>query len=268
MCALLGIGLAILVSLGRKETMLGPKKMLHAIEDGARTTLSIGALSGGLGMIIGITGLTGLGLNLSSALVDISGGNLLILLILTAIAAMVLGMGMPTAGVYLFCALILAPALITLEVEPIAAHMFIFYFGLAGLVTPPVAMAAYAAAPIAGSPFFQTGWQAMRLSLPIYIVPFVFVYRGGLLLLGEPQTVIISILITLGITIAFVHGITGWSFFARLGWKRRLIFLASGLLLTVPNMRVTILGLFLFALVFLIEIWLARSEGVRRITRE
>ena len=235
MCALLGLVLSILVSFMRRETMLGPRKVLYAIEDGARSTLSVGALSGGLGMIIGICGLTGLGLNLSSALVDISGGNLFLLLVLTALAAMVLGMGMPTAGVYLFCALILGPALITLGVNPIAAHMFIFYFGLAGLLTPPVALAAYAAAPIAGSPPFQTGWQAMRLSLPLYIVPFVFIYRGGLLLAGQPQDVIISILLTLGITVAVVHGISGWSFFTRLGWKRRFIFLVAGLLLAVPK---------------------------------
>jgi TRAP transporter 4TM/12TM fusion protein len=264
MCAILAMGLCVVVSFARRDTMLGPKKMLHAIEDGARSTLSLGALSGGLGMIIGIMGLTGLGLNLSGALIDLSGGNLLILLILTAFAAMVLGMGMPTAGVYLFCALILGPALIQLGVIPIAAHMFIFYFGLAGLLTPPVAMAAYTAAPIAGAPFFLTGWQAMRLSIPLYVIPFVFIYRSGLLLVGEPLAVIISILLTLGITIAFVHGITGWSFFTHLGWKRRFIFLVSGLLIAIPKSGFTLVGVALFVIMFLSEVGVAwrkrRSE--------
>ena len=260
MCAILGMGLCIVVSFARRATMLSPKKMLHTIEDGARSTLSIGALSGGLGMIIGITGLTGLGLNLSGALIDMAGGNLFILLLLTALAAMVLGMGMPTAGVYLFCAIILGPALIQLGVIPMAAHMFIFYFGLAGLLTPPVAMAAYAAAPIAGSPFFLTGWQAMRLSIPLYIIPFVFIYRSGLLLVGEPQDIIISILLTLGITIAFVHGVTGWSFFSHLAWKPRLIFLVSGLLLAVPKSSIPLVGVTLFVIMFLYEIVVARRN--------
>lgn len=251
MCALFAMGLSILVSFAKKETMLGPKKMLSAIEDGTKNLISIGALSGGLGMIIGICGLTGLGINLSTALIDISGGNLLILLFLTAIAAIILGMGMPTASVYLFCAITLGPALIKLGVDPMAAHMFIFYFGLAGLLTPPVALASYAAAPIAGASPFLTGWQGMRISLPLYIVPFIFIYNNGLLLKGGPQAIIIPILLTLIIMVALVHGVTGWNFFTPIGGKRRFIFLVSGLLLIIPNWKAVLLGLFLFTLTYL-----------------
>lgn len=253
MCALLGIGLSILVSFVRRETILGPRKIIYALEDGAKNLISIGVLSGGLGMIIGITGLTGLGINLAGGLIDISGGNLLILLFLTAIAAIVLGMGMPTAGVYLFCAITLGPALIKLGVDPMAAHMFIFYFGLAGLLTPPVALAAYAAAPIAGASPFLTGWQGMRISLPLYIVPFIFIYYSGLLLKGGFQAILIATLLTLVIMVALVPGMTGWSFFGPVGWKKRFIFFVASFLLIIPNWKTILLGLALFAIVYFLE---------------
>jgi TRAP transporter 4TM/12TM fusion protein len=251
MCALFAMGLSILVSFVKKETMLGPKRIIYALEDGAKNLISIGVLSGGLGMIIGICGLTGLGINLSGALIEISRGNLLILLVLTAVAAFILGMGMPTASVYLFCAITLGPALIKLGVDPMAAHMFIFYWGLVGLLTPPVALAAYAAAPIVGASPFLTGWQAVRISLPIYIVPFIFIYQGGLLLRGGFQDIIITNLITLIIMIAFVHGATGVNFFTNIGWRKRIIFLVSGLLLIIPNWKAVLIGLFLFTLTYL-----------------
>lgn len=265
-CALLGMVLAIVVSFARKKTMLGPRKLLRTIEEGARTTLSLGALCAGLGMIIGICGLTGLGINLSSVLIEISGNNLPILLVLTAGAAVILGMGMPTAGVYLFLAFLLAPALIILGVKPMAAHLFILYFGLAGLITPPVALSAYAAAPIAGASPYATGWQAMRLSLPLYIIPFLFVYHEGLLLNGGILEIITSIAITLVVTVAFVHGIAGSSFFRPLGWQNRIIFLVAGFLLLIPkNIKTIILGLSLFTAVFCFELWRAYQKSKRTI---
>jgi TRAP-type uncharacterized transport system fused permease subunit len=269
MCALLAMGLSILVSFVRKDTIMGPKKIIYALEDGAKSLISIGVLSGGLGMIIGICGLTGLGVNLSGGLIEISGGNLLLLLSLTAIAAFILGMGMPTASVYLFCAITLGPALIKLGVEPMAAHMFIFYWGLVGLLTPPVALAAYAAAPIANASPFLTGWQAVRISLPLYIVPFIFIYWEGLLLKGGPQGIIIAILLTLVIMVALVHGMTGWNFFKPIGWKKRIIFLVSSILLIIPNWKTILLGLLLFGITYFHEtLLLARSKSMGNLMKE
>jgi TRAP transporter 4TM/12TM fusion protein len=253
MCALLGMGLSVLVSFVRKETMLGPRRLLRAIEDGARSTISIGVLSGGLGMIIGICGLTGLGVNLSGGLIDLSGGNLPLLLFFTAVAAVILGMGMPTASVYLFCALTLAPALIKLGVEMMAAHMFIFYWGLVGLLTPPVALAAYAAAPIANASPFMTGWQAVRISLPLYIVPFIFVYRGGILMKGGPQDIFLAIFLTAVIMVALVGGMTGWNMVSRIGWTRRFLFFASTFLLLIPAWWAVLSGLILFVFPYLLD---------------
>lgn len=263
MCALLGMGLSVVVSFARKETMLGPRKIVRAIEDGARSTISIGVLSGGLGMIIGMCGLTGLGVNLAGGLIEVSGGNLPFLLFLTAIAAVILGMGMPTASVYLFCALTLAPALIKLGVEMMAAHMFIFYWGLVGLLTPPVALAAYAAAPLANASPFMTGWQAVRISLPLYIVPFIFVYRGGLLLKGGPQDIIVAILLTSVVMVLLVGGMTGYNMISRIGWKKRALFLASALLLVIPTSWAAASGLILFAILYLFEIPKLLARGRR-----
>jgi TRAP-type uncharacterized transport system fused permease subunit len=187
-------------------------------------------------------------------LIDISGGNLLILLTFTAIAAIILGMGMPTAGVYLFCALMLAPALIKLGVNPMAAHMFIFYFGLAGLLTPPVAMAAFTAAPIAGASYFSIGWQAVKLSIPLYIVPYIFIYNNGLLLRGGVQSIGTSILITLVIMVALVHGVTGCNFFTTISWSKRIIFLVSGILILIPNLKMMLIGLILFGISYFFDI--------------
>jgi len=265
-CALLGMVLSIVVSFARKETMLGPRKLLHSIEEGARSTLSLGALCGGLGMIIGICGLTGLGINLSSGLVEISGKNLPILLFLTAGSALILGMGMPTAGVYLFLAFLLAPALTTLGVKPMAAHLFVLYFGLAALVTPPVALAAYAAAPIAGASLYDIGWQAMRLSLPLYVVPFLFVYNEGLLLNGSILQIITSTTISVVIMVALVHGVAGSTFFGPIGWQSRIFSLVAAFLLLIPkNIKTTILGLSLFTAVFCFEICRAYQKSKRSI---
>ncbi len=269
MGALLGIGLSILVSFFRKDSRLGPKKILDVIEEGAKGSLSIGALSGGLGIIIGICGLTGLGINLSNVLIDISGGNLLVLLTFTAIAAIILGMGMPTAGVYLFCALMLGPALVKLGVNPMAAHMFIFYFGLAGLLTPPVAMAAFTAAPIAGASYFSTGWQAVRLSIPLYIVPYIFIYNNGLLIRGGPQAIVVAILITLVIMVALVHGVTGWNFFTSIRWEKRIIFFVSSILLIIPNLKTILTGLILFGIIYVFDtVSMIRSKNKRDLTKD
>ena len=270
MCALLGMGLSIVVSFARKETRLGPRKMLRAIEDGARNTISIGVLSGGLGMIIGICGLTGLGVNLSGGLIDLSGANLPLLLFFTAVAAVILGMGMPTASVYMFCALTLAPALIKLGVEIMAAHMFIFYWGLVGLLTPPVALAAYAAAPIANASPFMTGWQAVRISLPLYIVPFIFIYRGGLLLKGGPQDILLAVFLTSVIMVALVGAMTGWDMISRIGWWKRFLFLASTFLLLIPAWWAILFGLSLFVIPYLFAIpgLLARGKRMEHIAGE
>lgn len=263
LCAILGILLCFPISFIKKETALTPKRIVQALESAARGSISVGALCAGIGLIIGTFNLTGLGINLSNILVDLAGGNITILLILTAIIAIILGMGMPTAGVYLICALMLGPALIKLGLPPIAAHMFILYFGLASLVTPPVALAAYTAAPIAGANPFKTSWLAALISLPLYVVPFIFVNYPGLLLIGNAKDIIIAILVVLGALMGWFYAIEGHSFLSKIDWRWRLPALLGLFLIVYPSFIMTLIGTGIILLIFLIDIFIAIKLKVR-----
>jgi len=256
MCALIAMSLSFFISLRKKDTILTPKRIIRTIDSAARSSIGIGALCAGIGIIIGTTSLTGLGINLSNMLVDLSGGNVTVLLILTAIVAIILGMGMPTAGVYFFCALMLAPALISLGITPMAAHMFILYFGLAALITPPVALAAYTAAPIAGSDPLKTGWIAALMALPLYILPFVFVNHPGLLFIGNIKDVIVAVTIAAGLLMAWFYGIEGYSCLRKIEWQWRLPSLLGIILIVYPNFVLTLIGTGMILLIFFLDVLL------------
>jgi len=251
MCALLGIGLAIIVSFFRKETWLKPKKLVGVLEDSAVSTIAIGGLCAGLGIIIGLAGLTGLGINLSDALIKVCGGNLVMLLFTTAIVAIILGMGMPTAGVYLFCVLVLAPALIRSGIPAMAAHMFILYFGLVGLITPPVALAAYAAAPIAEADPFKTGWLAVKLSAPLYVVPFIFVQYTGLLLMGSFLDIVLACCVSIAMLISFYAVLYAFTLYRFIGLVQRILYLVATCLLFYP--KTSLVGIMLCIALFLYD---------------
>jgi len=257
MCALVAIGLSFFISFKKKDTVLTPRKIIRTIDRAARDSIGIGALCAGIGVIIGTTNLTGLGINLSNILVSLSGGNITVLLILTAIVAIILGMGMPTAGVYFFCALMLGPALISLGIIPMAAHMFIFYFGLAALITPPVALAAYTAAPIAGSDPFKTGWIAALLALPLYILPFVFVHHPGLLFFGNIWNIFIAVAIAAALLMAWFYGLEGYSCLRKIEWRWRLPSVLGLFFIVYPNFILTLIGTALIWLIFFLDIVLS-----------
>ena len=144
------------------------------------------------GIVIGMLMLTGLGLRLSGVIVDLSGGNLPILLIYTMIASLVLGLGLPTVAAYIVLAVLVAPAMIQLGVPPLAAHLFVFYFGIISAITPPVALASFTAAAIAGSDPMRTSWLSMRLGFAAYIVPFFMVYNPALIMQGSWSAILLS----------------------------------------------------------------------------
>lgn len=144
----------------------------------------------GAGFLIGVLNVTGLGFALTLALLDLAGGSLIGLLGVAAVACVVLGMGMPTTGVYVLLATLIAPALIRAGVEPFAAHFFVLYFGLMSMLTPPVAIAAFSAASISGASPMATGWSAMRLGWVAYVIPFMFVWSPSLLMIGAPTDIV------------------------------------------------------------------------------
>ena len=156
-----------------------------AFRAGALGALEVAAACATSGIIIGMLMLTGLGLRFSGMLIDLAGGSLPVLLVLTMLASLVLGMGMPTLGAYIVLAVLVAPSLVQMGVDPLAAHLFIFYFGVISAITPPVCMAAFAAAAISGAHPMRTGVTAFRLGIAVFIVPFIMVYHPALVLNGS-----------------------------------------------------------------------------------
>lgn len=157
------------------------------------SSLDILMIVAGAGFIIGTLHITGLGFALTVMLVEFGGGNLVVLLLIAAVLCIILGMGMPTAGVYILLAVLVAPSLVKVGIEPIAAHMFILYLGMMSLITPPVAVAAFFAANIARAPPMRTGWTAVRFGWTAFVVPFLFVFSPSLLLQGDPLDLVVDV---------------------------------------------------------------------------
>ncbi len=157
------------------------------------SSLDILMIVAGAGFIIGTLHITGLGFALTVLLVEFGDGSLLLLLVIAALLCIILGMGMPTAGVYILLAVLIAPALAEVGIDPLAAHMFILYLGMMSLITPPVAVAAFFAASIAGAPAMKTGWTSVRFGWTAFVVPFLFVFSPSLLLQGRPLDLVIDV---------------------------------------------------------------------------
>jgi TRAP transporter 4TM/12TM fusion protein len=166
--------------------------VLGVLEQTGRYLLGLVAVTAVAGVVIGVLQYTGLGFRMALLLTELAGGNLPLLLVLTAAVAMLLGMGMPTVAVYVLMATLVAPALVRLGVPPLAAHLFVFYFGMLSMITPPVCLAAYTAATIGGCDFWQAGWAAMRLAAVAYVVPFLFALDPSLIGRGPLWAVVLA----------------------------------------------------------------------------
>jgi TRAP-type uncharacterized transport system fused permease subunit len=173
---------------------MGPRAIWDALERGAVNTLTAASACACAGIIIGVVALTGLGLKFTSIVLAVAAGNLLPALFLTMIAGLVLGMGLPTTPAYIVMAALLIPALMSMGVNMVAAHMFAFYFALFSAFTPPLALASYAGAGVAKADSWQTGIAAVKLGATAYIVPFMVAFSPALLLIGSPDETIRSVL--------------------------------------------------------------------------
>jgi TRAP transporter 4TM/12TM fusion protein len=244
------LGALIIVSSFKKESRLTPTKLLSALEDSARGMMSIAPLCTTIGILVGSIAITGAGTRFTSQLLSISGGNLMIILILTASAAFILGMGMTAVSVYILTVILLAPALIKAGVEPISAHMFLFYFGCLSFITPPVCVGAYIAAGISGGDPWKTGFRAVHLGFAAFLVPWAFVFNPGILMIGSPLEIVSSFFfVALG---AMTIGVAFEGYFLN---KLRIwenVFLAiSGICIFIPNFVTRGLALaFLVGLLF------------------
>jgi TRAP transporter 4TM/12TM fusion protein len=215
---------------GRRPTLRG---LASAALWTGSASVEILMITAGAGIVIGVLNLTGLAFSLSLSLLAASGDNLAVLLIMTALVSIVLGMGMPTVGVYVLLATLITPALIKAGVTPMAAHLFVLYFGMMSMVTPPVAIAAFAAAGIAEADSWRTGWAAAKLGWSAYIVPFLFVLSPSLILMGDAGSVAWAVLTAVvGVALTSI-GVAGF-LFTPLTVAMRALFVITGVVLLTP----------------------------------
>jgi TRAP transporter 4TM/12TM fusion protein len=218
---------------GYKGERVPLKDILKAIVSTGGAVVDLILICAVAGMVIGIQNITGLAFGMTLQLLAITGESLPVLLLLTAVMAILLGLGLPTVGVYIIMATLIAPALTKVGINPMAAHMFLLYFGVMSMVTPPVALAAFAAANIAGSDVDRTGWTATRIGWAAYIVPFLFVLSPSLLMNGSPLAIAWGVATAaLGIWLGTI-GVVGF-FYAPIAFARRVLFIAAGLLALLP----------------------------------
>lgn len=269
--ALYGIVLTVLVSAFNKETRLGFKDIIHALVDGARTALAVAAATAAAGIIVGVVVKTGLGLGLANGLVSASGGNILLTLFFTMLASIVLGMGSPTTANYVITSTIAAPAIIALLmidqpfgaavplVVALSAHLFVFYFGIIADITPPVALAAFAASGISGGEPIKTGFIAAKLAAAAFIIPYMFVLSPALLMIDTTWPELIWVLITAFTgMIAIGAGLIGF-WYRKLNWLERIIAFATGLALIYPEGTSDAIGAIVFVILFIIQ-WISREK--------
>ncbi|MEM8752055.1 MAG: TRAP transporter permease [Pseudomonadota bacterium] len=237
----LAIAAATVVSWLTPEAM-GPRKIAEALAEGARMSIQIIAVCAAAGVIVGVISLTGVGARFSSLLFELAQQNQLLGLVFAMAISVILGMGMPTTAAYAVAASVVAPGLIQIGVEPLIAHFFVFYFAVVSAITPPVALAAYAGAAIAGSDPMRTSVASFRVGLAAFIVPFMFFYSPGLLMEGDWATIVRNAATALVGVYLLAAAAQGW-FFGPAGWAMRAALLVGALCMIAGDWRTDLLGL-------------------------
>lgn len=251
--ALVAIVLSIVASALRKSTRMKPIEIIKGLEAGARNVLGVVIACASAGIIIGVVTKTGIGLKLASGLLALSGGNLLLTMFFTMITSIVLGMGVPTTANYVITSTIAAPALVQMGVPVLAAHMFVFYFGIIADVTPPVALAAYAASGISGGKPLMTGVNASKLAIGAFIIPYIFVMSPMILMINATAFGLIFS------TVTAILGMVGVSS-AMIGYLadhskpiERVILFVGGILMIIPGVETDIPGMIILVAIMLLQ---------------
>ncbi|MNV35742.1 DctM-like transporter [compost metagenome] len=268
------IVLTVIVASFRKSTRMGFKEILEALADGAKQSLSVMAACAVVGIIIGVVSLTSFGSVMTSSIMSIGAGSLFLTLFFTMIASMILGMGLPSIPAYIITATMAAPALANFDIPTLVAHMFVFYFGLFANITPPVALAAFAGAGIAGGDPMRTGFQALKLSLAGFIVPFLFVYNPAMLMIDTANvavnarefafpawTTIVSIVFTSVVGILALGAAVEGYFKIGLNWFWRVFLGAGALCMIIPETVTDIIGIVMVVVAISINIMQAKKQN-------
>ena len=238
------------------------RAIIEALEAGARNTLVVALACACAGIVIGTITLTGLGLAFTGIVLELSQDSLLLALLLTMLAGILLGMGLPTTPAYIVQVALLVPALVKLGIQVEAAHLFVLYFAVLSAITPPVAMAVYAANGISRAKLMESSWAAMKLGLTGYIIPFMFVFSPALLMMGDFVTVsMAAITATIGVT-CLAGGLHSYFFFGPARWWERLMLIAAALVLIKPGWMSDLIGLGLIALIVASQLWLRPAAPV------
>lgn len=278
-CVLVGFGVSVSdLAHGRKPSF-GGKDIVEIMCTAARNIISVAIACGMAGIIIGIVTLTGLGLRLGNGLVMLAHGKLFLTLVFTMVASIILGMGAPTTANYLITSTITAGAIISLGIEPLAAHMFAFYFGIIADVTPPVALAAIAGAAIAKAKPMKTALNATKLAIGAFIIPYMFVYNSKMLMINASALSVVMIIITailgmFGISVAlegYGFNNTGFFYNSRKGKAtiiafdavERLLFAIAGLLCVIPETKTDIIGVSLLAVLIAYQLILKKVRSTK-----
>ena len=274
--AIAATGIAVLVSMFRKETRIfsityhedtgyriDVSKFFDALESGARSTLTVGIACAVAGIIACVITTTGIGSALITIIVGVSGGRLIVALFLTMLTCIILGMGVPTTANYVIMATTCAPVLIRMDVPGIAAHMFVFYFGIVADITPPVALAAYAGSAIAGGSPMKTGFNATRLAIAAFIIPYVMALNPAMVFVDTTALEVVEIVVT---SLVGMYGLSmaleGYCR-SKLGWPIRLLAAAGGLCLIYPGLVSDALGLGAVGVAVAVSLVQSRRESAR-----
>ncbi|EDL65626.1 TRAP transporter permease [Bacillus sp. SG-1] len=267
--ALWSIVATIAISAIRKDTRIDWRDAVDALVDGARTALSVAAATAAAGIIVGVVTKTGLGLTMANGLVDLAGdltnsaqGKLLLTLFFTMVASIILGMGSPTTANYVITSTIAAPAIILLGAPELAAHLFVFYFGIIADITPPVALAAFAAAGVSGGEPIRTGLNSAKLAIAAFIIPYMFVLSPELLMIDTTIPYLLWVVFT-AITGMMAIGAAMIGFWYRkVTAIERVLCLAAGIMLIYPEGMTDIFGLILFVIMLALQFFIkGKSSG-------
>ncbi len=251
--AAIAIVVAIVVSLFNKEHRITPKRILEALAAGGQGMITVASACGVAGIVAGIIGVTGLAYMLFNGIVTLAGNQIIIALFLTMLCCIVLGMGVPTTANYCIMAATCAPILVQMGVPMIAAHFFVFYFGIVADLTPPVALAAYAGAAIAQANPMKTAFTSTKLAIGAFIVPYVFALNPAMLFINTSVWEVILICITSLVGIFAVSASLEGYFLHHMAWYERIVSVVGGLLLIYPGLVTDAIGLALVAAVLMVQ---------------
>lgn len=253
----IGIIASLMVSWLTKDNRMGLKEVIEGFDKGARGSIQLMAVCASAGIIMGVIALTGIGLKFASLLLNIAGTSEFLAILFAMLISIILGMGMPTTAAYAVAASVVAPGLVRMGIEPLIAHFFVFYYACVSAITPPVALASYAASAISGSDPMKTGFTSFRLGIAAYIVPFMFFYAPAILMIGDPIHIVIRAVTALIGIYALSSAVQGW-YWGKVALPIQVILLIASFLLVTKNELLDLLGLGILALLFVVQ----KARGV------